>query len=106
MGMVVIKCPETGRVISTGIEMDSERFRCTAVFFSRTYCKMCAVTHDYHDFVRKEMAGRSSPPYPPNIRIANVVFSGLTEAATANLAVLGGPDHHPATIDHHDIKLG
>jgi hypothetical protein len=22
------------------------------------------------------------------------------------LAVLGGPDHHPATIDHHDIKLG
>lgn len=47
----------------------------------------CAVTHDYHDFVRKEMAGRESPPYPPNIRVANVIFSGLTEAATANLAV-------------------
>ena len=47
MGMVVIKCPETGRIISTGIEMDREKFRCSAVFFSRTYCRMCAATHEW-----------------------------------------------------------
>jgi primosomal protein N' (replication factor Y) len=46
----------------------------------------CAVTHDYHAFVRQELDGRMTPPYPPNVRLANVVFSGLTEAATANLA--------------------
>ncbi|WP_225185564.1 hypothetical protein [Bradyrhizobium sp. NBAIM01] len=47
MGMVMIKCPETGRAISTGIEMDRERFRCSVVFFSRTYCEMCAATHEW-----------------------------------------------------------
>jgi len=47
MGMVMIKCPETGRAIPTGIEMDRERFRCSIVFFSRTYCAMCTVTHEW-----------------------------------------------------------
>nr|WP_246583785.1 hypothetical protein [Bradyrhizobium iriomotense] len=47
MGMVMIKCPETGNAIPTGIEMDGERFRCSAVFFSRTYCRMCAATHEW-----------------------------------------------------------
>jgi hypothetical protein len=27
--------------------MDRERFRCSAVFFSRTYCGMCAATHEW-----------------------------------------------------------
>lgn len=34
MGMVMIKCPETGSSIPTGIETDRERFRCSAVFFA------------------------------------------------------------------------
>jgi primosomal protein N' (replication factor Y) len=46
----------------------------------------CAVAHDYERFVREEIAGRESPLYPPMIRIANVVFSGLTEEATQALA--------------------
>ena len=46
----------------------------------------CAVEHDYHKFVKQELAGRETPAYPPTVRIANVVFSGTTEAATANLA--------------------
>lgn len=46
----------------------------------------CAVTHDYHTFVKQEFDGRTHPAYPPNVRLANVVFSGLSEAATANLA--------------------
>ena len=46
----------------------------------------CAVAHDYAAFVRQEMEGRESPAYPPNVRIANVVFSGTTEAGAANFA--------------------
>lgn len=49
----------------------------------------CAVTHDYHAFVEEELAGRVSPPYPPNNRLANVVFSGLIEQSTAQLAIAG-----------------
>src|SRR5205085_2319975 len=45
-----------------------------------------AVTHDYHSFVSEELAGRDHPAYPPNVRIANVVFSGTQEAATARTA--------------------
>ncbi len=46
----------------------------------------CAVTHDYHAFVRQELEGRRFPPYPPNVRLANVVLSGTQEDATARLA--------------------
>jgi primosomal protein N' (replication factor Y) len=49
----------------------------------------CAVAHDYHGFVRTELEGREKPVYPPFIRVANVVFSGTTEAATARLALSG-----------------
>jgi primosomal protein N' (replication factor Y) len=45
-----------------------------------------ALEHDYGTFVREELDGRVKPPYPPNVRIANVVFSGTTEDATARLA--------------------
>jgi primosomal protein N' (replication factor Y) len=48
-----------------------------------------AVAHDYHSFVRVELEGREKPIYPPFTRIANVVFSGLTEAAAAQLALTG-----------------
>ena len=39
----------------------------------------CAVAHDYTRFVREELEGRAQPPYPPTMRLANVVFSGLHE---------------------------
>jgi primosomal protein N' (replication factor Y) len=45
-----------------------------------------ALEHDYEAFVREELAGRVKPPYPPTVRIANLVFSGTTEDATARLA--------------------
>ncbi len=47
---------------------------------------VCAVAHDYGKFVRQELEGRERPAYPPLTRLANVVFSGTTEAATAELA--------------------
>ncbi len=46
----------------------------------------CAVAHDYAGFVREELCGRQSPAYPPAIRLANVVFSGTDEDATARFA--------------------
>src|SRR5205814_6323723 len=49
-----------------------------------------AVAHDYVSFVREEMQGRVDPPYPPNVRLANIVFSGLVEDSTAKLAIHGG----------------
>lgn len=48
---------------------------------------VCAVTHDYLRFVREEMPGRVHPPYPPNVRLANIVFSGTDGAAAAELAI-------------------
>jgi primosomal protein N' (replication factor Y) len=46
----------------------------------------CALAHDYVTFAREELDGRVKPPYPPNVRVANVVFSGATEDATARIA--------------------
>ena len=49
----------------------------------------CAVTHDYRTFVTEELEGRINPVYPPNNRLANVVFSGTREASVADLAIAG-----------------
>ena len=49
----------------------------------------CAVTHDYMAFVTEELSGRIQPAYPPNNRLANVVFSGTTESSVADLAIAG-----------------
>ena len=46
-----------------------------------------AVTHDYESFAREEIEGRESPPYPPLLRLANIIFSGVSEQATADLAI-------------------
>jgi primosomal protein N' (replication factor Y) (superfamily II helicase) len=47
----------------------------------------CALNHDYAGFVREELDGRVSPPYPPNTRLANIVFSGAVEEDVAALAI-------------------
>jgi primosomal protein N' (replication factor Y) len=46
----------------------------------------CALTHDYHGFVAEELPARESPPYPPTLRLANVIVSGLEEGAVAQFA--------------------
>ena len=50
----------------------------------------CAVAHDYTGFVRQELDGRVNPPYPPNVRLSNIIFSGVAEQATADLAEAAG----------------
>jgi primosomal protein N' (replication factor Y) len=47
----------------------------------------CAVDHDFERFVQSELAGRKDPPYPPTVRLANVVFSGTREEDTMRLAM-------------------
>jgi hypothetical protein len=51
MGVVMIKCPQTGREIRTGIKTDRQSFRRSAVFFARTYCAIC---RDDHEWFAKE----------------------------------------------------
>ncbi|HUF30684.1 MAG TPA: primosomal protein N' [Gemmatimonadaceae bacterium] len=45
-----------------------------------------ALTHDYLAFVGEEMPGRAEPPYPPMIRLINVIISGTVEVPTEELA--------------------
>jgi primosomal protein N' (replication factor Y) len=45
-----------------------------------------AATHDYAAFVAEELPARESPAYPPTVRLAHVVVSGLDEAAVAEFA--------------------
>jgi len=47
LGIIMIKCPQTGRAIPTGIKADRESFRCSAVFFARTHCSICQTNHDW-----------------------------------------------------------
>jgi primosomal protein N' (replication factor Y) len=47
----------------------------------------CAVTHDFRAFVAIELPGRDEPPYPPMVRLTNVVVSGPAEAPVAAEAV-------------------
>jgi hypothetical protein len=47
MGVVMIKCPGTGRTIPTGMEADRERFRRSPVFFARTFCSICKTSHEW-----------------------------------------------------------
>jgi hypothetical protein len=47
MGVVMIKCPESGRAIATGMEADRERFRRSPVFFARSFCSICKASHEW-----------------------------------------------------------
>ena len=47
MGSLMIKCPQTGREIPTGIQADREKFRRSAVFFARTFCSICQDNHEW-----------------------------------------------------------
>jgi hypothetical protein len=47
MGTVMIRCPRTGRDISTGIEAERDRYRRAPVFFARTFCPLCRANHEW-----------------------------------------------------------
>ncbi len=45
-----------------------------------------ALAHDYESFVREELGGRREPPYPPTVRLTNIVVSGTAEKPVAACA--------------------
>jgi hypothetical protein len=47
VGTLMIKCPKTGRAISTGMIVEASRYGATPVFYSRTYCPTCRINHDW-----------------------------------------------------------
>jgi hypothetical protein len=47
MATVMVKCPETGQDLSTGIVTDRASFAATPVFFARVYCPFCRKQHEW-----------------------------------------------------------
>ena len=47
MGAVMVRCPETGHDIPTGIVTDRKSFNATPVFFARVYCPICRTEHEW-----------------------------------------------------------
>jgi hypothetical protein len=59
MGTVMIRCPNTGHAISTGIEADRERFVRSPVFFARSLCPICRIQHEW--FAQEAWVDEPSP---------------------------------------------
>jgi hypothetical protein len=65
MGLVMIRCPGTGRAVSTGIQAQRDTFRATPVFFSHMYCALCQTTHQWFAkdaWVCNSASGVCDPP--------------------------------------------
>lgn len=45
------------------------------------YAVTCSLAHDFHGFAERELSERRTPRYPPYVRMANIVISGLDEVA-------------------------
>jgi hypothetical protein len=60
MGVVMIKCPDTGCDIPTGFIADRASFRATPVFFARVLCPVCGTEHEW--FAKEAWVCESTPP--------------------------------------------
>jgi hypothetical protein len=67
MGTVMVKCPDTGRDISTGIVADRDRFNSTPVFFARVYCPICRTQHEW--FAKEAWVREAEPLRRRNLRL-------------------------------------
>ena len=76
MGVVMIKCPKTGREISTGITTDRVRFNSTPVFFASTYCPICCTTHEW--FAKDAWVCEPTPNTPEQMRRVTAPFEALS----------------------------
>jgi hypothetical protein len=47
VGMIMVKCPQTGRAIPTGIRSDREAFLRSVVFYGNTHCPVCRANHNW-----------------------------------------------------------
>jgi len=64
MGTIMVKCPDTGRDIATGIVADRESFNSTPVFFARVYCPACRTEHEW--FAKEAWVCDAEVPAPPH----------------------------------------
>jgi hypothetical protein len=62
MGTVMIKCPDTGHDIPTGMMADRSSFSATPVFFARVLCPICNTQHEW--FARQAWVCEAEPPKP------------------------------------------
>jgi hypothetical protein len=61
MGAVMVRCPQTGRDIPTGLTTDRKSFAATPVFFARVYCPICRTEHEWF---AKEAWVYDAEPHP------------------------------------------
>jgi hypothetical protein len=47
MGIVMIRCPRTGREVPTEYRMNRTDFERAPVFFARVYCRWCGGEHEW-----------------------------------------------------------
>ena len=73
MGIVMVKCPETGRAIPTGMEADRSSFQCAPVFFSRVFCPICKTNHEW--FAKDAWVRELSRRIRSHSRVAETVGS-------------------------------
>jgi hypothetical protein len=96
MGMLMIRCPKTGRAVSTGRYVLPATFRCSPVFFGRTYCPLCQVVHEW--FAKDAWVCETEP--------IGTTLAALGHAATRGIQPKSEPAIHfdgPNTADtiHH-----
>jgi hypothetical protein len=60
MGTVMVRCPQTGRDLATGIVADRASFYATPVFFGRVYCPLCRKEHEW--FAKEAWVCEADPP--------------------------------------------
>ena len=65
MGTVMVKCPNTGRNIPTGIVADRVSFNSTPVFFARVHCPICRTEHEW--FAKEAWVCDSEPFAAPQV---------------------------------------
>jgi hypothetical protein len=63
MGAVMVRCPDTGREIATGMTADRASFNATPVFFARVYCPLCRTEHEW--FAQQAWVCDSDEPAAP-----------------------------------------
>ena len=47
MGAVMVRCPQTGREIRTGLVAERGSFEAMPVFFARVHCPICRTEHEW-----------------------------------------------------------
>jgi hypothetical protein len=93
MGVVMIKCPKTGREISTGITTDPVRFNSTPVFFASTYCPLCRATHEW--FAKDAWVCESAPRASEQMPQITAPFDALAPIAAKGGAEPVEPQGNP-----------